>query len=162
MGRPLQTGDASPESGTEDLEELLSSATTAELWNRHTLFVKQFIAILLAEDEARARKIAEEEVDDWYGVLHDHGAPHNDVSYLEHLAKEVTQAGTGADSLAVDERVELSVVVPFVGVTEGTRGDPGDVFGVTQHPVQVEHDERFVSGQTPTGRGFATYLRGVL
>ena len=141
---------------------MLSSATTAELWNRHTLFVKQFIAILLAEDEARARKIAEEEVDDWLGVLHDHGAPHNDVSYIEHLSKEVTQAGTGADSLGVNERVELSVVVPFVGVTEGTRGDPGDVFGVTQDPVEVKNYERLVPGSRSTGRGVATYIRGVL
>ena len=84
------------------------------------------------------------------------------MSYVEHLAKEVTQAGTGADSLAVDEGVELSVVVPFVGVTEGTRGDPGDVLGVTQHPVEVKHDEGFVSGLGCTCRGVATYLRGIL
>ena len=45
-----------------------------------TLLVEQLVAILLAEDEARAREITEEEVDDGLCVLHDHGAPHNDVS----------------------------------------------------------------------------------
>ena len=139
MGCPLQTGDATPESGPEDLEELLSSASTAELGHRATFLVTQLIAVLLAEDEARAREIAEQEVDDGPRVLHDHGAPHDDVSDLEHLAKEVPQARTGTDSLAVYEGVELAVVVHFIGVTEGTRGDPGDVLGVTQHPVEVKH-----------------------
>ena len=162
MGRPLKPGDASPESGPEDLEELLSSASTAKLGHRLTFLVEQLDAVLLAEDEARAREITEQEVDDGFRVLHDHGAPHDDVGELEHLAKEVPQAGTGADSLAVYEGVELADVVPFVGVTEGTRGDPGDVLGVTQDPVEVKNYERLVPGGRCTGRGVATYLRGVL
>ena len=117
----------------------MSSASTAELGHWATFLVEQLVAILLAEDEARAREIKKQEVDDGLRVLHDHGAPHDDVSKLEHLAKEVPQAGTGADSLAVYEGVELAVVVPFVRVTEGTRGDPGDVLGVTQDPVEVKN-----------------------
>ena len=85
----------------------------------------------MAEDEARTWEITEEEVDDWLRVLHDYGAPHNDVRELKHLAKEVPQAGTGAHSLAVYEGVELTIIVPFVWVTEGTRGDLGDMLGDT-------------------------------
>ena len=140
----------------------MSSASTAKLGHRPTFLVEKLVAILLAEDEARAREVTEQEVDDGFRVLHDHGAPHDDVSELEHLAKEVPQAGTGADSLAVYEGVELAVVDPFVGVTEGTRGDPRDVLGVTQHPVEVKNYERLVPGGRSTGRGVATYLRGVL
>lgn len=39
-------------------------------------------------------------------VLNDHGAPHDDVSEAEHLTKEVSQARTGVDSLAVYESVD--------------------------------------------------------
>ena len=84
------------------------------------------------------------------------------MSKVEHLAKEVSQAGTGVDNLAVYEGVELAVIVPLVGMTEGTRGDLGDVFGVTQHPVEVKNYEWFVLGLKSTGRGVAIYLWGVL
>ena len=53
VGDPLEQGDASPQFGPEDLEELLSSASTAKLGHRQTLLV----ARLLAEDEARAREV---------------------------------------------------------------------------------------------------------
>jgi hypothetical protein len=81
----------------------------------------------------------EEEVNDDLRVVHDHGAPDDDVKEVEHLSKKVTQAGTGADGLAVNEGVELSVVVHLVGMTEGTGGDLGDVLGVTQHRVEVKY-----------------------
>ena len=59
MGDPLERGDASPQFGPEDLEELLSSASTAELGHRQTLLVEQLVARLLAEDKARAREVTE-------------------------------------------------------------------------------------------------------
>ena len=73
------------------------------------------------------------------GVLHDHGAPHDDVNKAKHLAKEVSQAGTCAHGLAINESVELAVVVPIAGMRERTRGDLGGVLGVTQDPVEVKH-----------------------
>ena len=61
------------------------------------------------------------------------------MSEVKHLAKELPQAGTGADSLAVNESVQLAVVVPLVEMMEGTRGNLGDVFRVTQHPIEVKN-----------------------
>ena len=84
------------------------------------------------------------------------------MSKVEHLAKEVSQTKTGANNLAVYEGVELAVIVLLVGMMEGMRGDLGDVFGVTQHPVEVTNYERFVSGLKSTGRGVAVYLQGVM
>jgi hypothetical protein len=139
VGDPLEKGDASPQPGPEDLEELLAPSPTAELGNGKPLVVEELVARLLAEDEARSREATEEEVDDGLRVLHDHGAPDDDVKEVEHLSKEVTQAGTGVDSLAVNEGVELSVVVHLVGMAEGTGRDLGDVLGVTQHPVEVKY-----------------------
>ena len=84
------------------------------------------------------------------------------MSKVEHLAKEVSQARMGVDSLAVYEGVELAVIVPLVGVMEGTHGDLGDVFGVTKHPVEVKNYEQFVLGLKSTARRIAIYLWGVL
>ena len=162
VGYALQKGDASPKFGLEDLEELLSSTSTAELGNGKALLIEELLARLLAEDEARVGEIPEEEMDNSLSVLHDHGAPHDDVSKAEHLAKEVSQVGTGADGLAINEGVKLAVVVPLVGMTEGTRGDLGNVLGVTQDPVEVKHYERFVSGLKSFCRGDAIYLQGIL
>jgi hypothetical protein len=117
----------------------LSPSSTAELGNGKPLVVEELVARLLAEDEAWSREATEEEVDDGLRVVHNHGAPDDDVKEVEHLSKEVTQARTGADSLAVNEGVELSVVVHLVGMAEGTDGDLGDVLGVTQHPVEVKY-----------------------
>ena len=139
----------------------MSSASTAELGHRHTLFIEQLVTRLLAEDEARAREVMEEEVDDGLRVLYDHRAPHDDVSKVEHLAKEVPQVRTAADNLAVNESVELAVIVPLIGMTEGMRGNLGDVFGVT-HPIEVKYYEWFVSGLKSSGQGVAIYLRGIL
>ena len=84
------------------------------------------------------------------------------MSKVENLTKEVSQAGTGVDNPAVYEGVELAVIIPLVGVTEGTCGDLGDVFGVIQHPIKVKIYERFVLSLKSTSRGVAIYLRGVL
>ena len=43
----------------------------------------------------------------------------------EHLMKEVSQAGTGADNLAVYEGVGLTVVIHIVGMAEGIIGTLG-------------------------------------
>ena len=80
----------------------------------------------------------------------------------QHLPKEVTHAGTGADSLAVNEGVELAVVCHLVGMVEGTGGDLGDVLGVTQHPVEVKNQKRFVPVLKSTCRRVAIYPRGLL
>ena len=98
VGYALQKGDASPQSRHEDLEELLSFAST-KLGNGKTLLVEKLLARLLAEDEARTGEIQEEEVDYGLGLLHDHGAPHDDVSKTAHLAKEVSQAGQARTAL---------------------------------------------------------------
>ena len=84
------------------------------------------------------------------------------MSKVEHLAKEVSQTKTGTNNLAVYEGVELAVIVPLVGMMKGMRGDLGDVFGVTQHPVEVINYERFVSGLKSTGRRVVVYLQGVM
>jgi hypothetical protein len=139
VGDPFEKGDASPQPGPEDLEELLSPSSTAELGNGKPLLIDELVARLLAGDEAWSREPTEKEVDDGLRVVHDHGAPDDDVKEVEHLSKEVTQAGTGADGLAVNEGVELSVVVHLVGMAEGTGGDLGDVLGVTQHPIEVKY-----------------------
>jgi hypothetical protein len=136
---PLENGDALPKPGPEDLEELLSPSSTGELGNGKPLVVEELVARLLAEDEARSREATEEEVDDGLRVVHDHRAPDDDVKKAEHLSKEVAQAGTGADGLAVNEGVELSVVVHLPGMAEGTEGDLGDVLGVTQDPIEVKN-----------------------
>ena len=161
VGYAFQDGDALPQSSPQDLKELLSSAPT-ELENREALLVEKLIARLLAEDEARAGEIPEEEVDNGLGVFHDHGAPHDDMSKAEHLAKEVPHAGTGTDGLAVYEGGELAIVVPIVGMREGTFGDLGDAFGVTQDPVEVKHYERLVTGLRCSCRGDAIYLQRIL
>jgi hypothetical protein len=122
---PLENGDASPKPGPEDLEELLSPSSTAELGNGKPLLFDELVARLLAEDEARSREATKEEVDDCLRVLHDHGALDDDVKEVEHLSKEVAQAGTGANGLAVNESVELSVVVHLPGMAEGTGGTLG-------------------------------------
>ena len=44
---------------------------------------------------------------------------------------------------------------------EGTRGDLGNVFGVTQHPVEIKNYEQFVSGFKSTGQGVVIYIWGV-
>jgi hypothetical protein len=139
VGDPLEKGDASPQPRPEDLEELLPPSSAAELGHRKPLLVNELVARLLAEDEAWSREATEEEVDDGLRVVHDHGAPDDDVKEVEHLSKEITQARTSADDLAVYEGVELSVVVRLVGMAEGTGGDLGDVLGVTQHPVEVKN-----------------------
>ena len=61
------------------------------------------------------------------------------MNEAKHLAKAVSQAGTGADGLAINEGVELAVVIPIVGMRERTREDLGGVLGVTQDPVEVKH-----------------------
>ena len=81
--------DASPQFGHEDLEELLSSALITKFGHRQILLVEKLITCLLVENEARAQEIMKEEVDNGLHILHDHGAPHDDVSKIEHLAKEV-------------------------------------------------------------------------
>ena len=91
------------------------------------------------------------EVDDGLHVFQDHRAPHNYVSNIEHLVKEVSQAGTSVDNLAVYESVKLAVIVPLIGMTKGTHGNFLDVFGVTQHPIEVTNYEQFVSGFKSTG-----------
>ena len=60
---PLENGDASPKPGPEDLEELLSPSSTAELGNRKPLVVEELVARLLAEDKAWSREATEEEVE---------------------------------------------------------------------------------------------------
>ena len=151
VGYPLQRGDALLPYGPEDLEELLSSISTIELGHWQILLVEKLIACLLAKDEAKARDITKEEDEDGLCVFHDYEALHHDVSKVKHLAKEVSQAGTGVDNLAVYEGVELVVIVPLVEITEGMRGDPGDVFGMTQHPVEVKNYAWFVLGLKSIG-----------
>ena len=119
VGYPLQRGDALPQSGLQDLEELLSSASTIELGHRQTFLIEELIACFLAKDEARAREITVQEVEDGLRVFHNHGAPHDDASKVEHLMKEVT---TGPDNLAIYKNVELAVIVPLVEMTKGMRG----------------------------------------
>ena len=84
------------------------------------------------------------------------------MSNVAHLAKEVSQARMGTDNLGVYESVKLAVIVPLVGITEGKHGNLGDVFGVTQHPIEVKNYEQFVSGLKSSRRGVAIYLRGFL
>lgn len=54
------------------------------------------------------------------------------MNNVEHLAKEISKAGTGVDNLAVYESVELAIIVSLVRMMEGTCGNLGNVFGVTQ------------------------------
>ena len=138
VGNALQEGDASPQSRVEDLKVLLSSAMT-EVGYREAFLVEKLIASLLAEDDARAGEIPEEEVNYGLDVHHDYGAPHVDVSVAEHLAKEVPHARTGVDGLAVNEGGKLAAVVSIVWMREGACGNLGNAFGVTQDSVEVKH-----------------------
>ena len=73
------------------------------------------------------------------------------MSKVEHLAKEVSQGGTGVSSFVVYEGVKLAVIVPLVKMMEGMCGDLGDVFGMTQHPIEIKNYEWFVSGLKSIG-----------
>lgn len=67
--------------------------------------------------------------DDGLRVAHDYGALHNDVREVELLAKEVPQAATAANNLAVYEGVKLADEVHLVRMTKMTHGNLGVCLG---------------------------------
>jgi hypothetical protein len=84
------------------------------------------------------------------------------MSKVKHLAEKGAQAGTGSNGLSINEGVEFPVVVHLFRALEGSQGDPRDVFGVTQHPIEVKYYEWFTTGLTSSFRWDASYLRWTL
>ena len=66
----------------------------------------------------------------------------------------------GVDNLAVYESVEFAVEVFLFGVMKGTHGDLWDVFGVTQHAVEVETMNGLFQVSSPLAEGLQFISEG--
>ena len=75
------------------------------------------------------------------------------MCYVEHLSKEVSQAGMCIDSLPIYESFEVAIIVPLVGMMEGPCGNLRDVFGVTQHPIEIKNYEGLCWVSSPMAEG---------
>ena len=75
------------------------------------------------------------------------------MSYVEYLSKEVLQAGMCIDSLPIYESFEVAIIVPLVGMMEGPCGNLRDVFGVTQHPIEIKNYEGLCWVSSPMAEG---------